>query len=54
MLIKRGLTPEQLQAHYRLNGAPEAFVALVFEAATLMEKQEGSKKFWAFFSSRSK
>lgn len=52
MLVLRGLTPEQLGAHYRLNGAPEAFVALVFEAATLLSEQEltpDAGKFWAFF-----
>lgn len=53
MLVLRGLTPEQLRAHYRLNGAPEAFVALVFEAATLLAKQEeptpDARTFWSIF-----
>ena len=53
MLVSRGLTPEQLGAHYRLNGAPEAFVALVFEAATVLVGQQeptnDARKFWEFF-----
>jgi len=55
MLVLRGLTPEQLRAHYRLNGAPEAFVTLVFEAATLLAGQREEaleeKSFWNFFRS---
>lgn len=53
MLVLRGLTPEQLQVHYRLNGAPEAFVTLVFETATLLVTQKelaaDSKSFWEYF-----
>ena len=53
MLVLRGLTPEQLRSHYRLNGAPEAFVTLVFEAATVLVTQKemttDSKSFWGYF-----
>ena len=52
MLVSRGLTPEQLRAHYRLNGAPERFADLVFETAKSLEQQAVPEKpernFWKF------